>query len=150
MTAMATKTSLKKRFPFVLNLALQIHHLLGTLHACSCSFLRVTKFTLPNTLIVSSDIHITPEDIAAECPVFPYSMCVRIKPSKITPFLRGCHLHWQGLLPPVCCRCCDGLPRLKGARHQGLCCARIFFANFAKSFYLIDHPNHTGRKNGFA
>ena len=89
MTGMATKTSLKKQIPFVLNHAVQTASPLGSLHLCYCSFLKATEFNLPNALIFSSHIRLTLQDIAAECPVFPSSKCIRIKASKNNPFLEG-------------------------------------------------------------
>lgn len=89
MTGKATKTSLKNQIPFVLNHAVQTASPLGSLHPCYCSFLKATEFNLPNALIFSSHIRLTLQDIAAECPVFPSSKCIRIKASKNNPFLEG-------------------------------------------------------------
>ena len=102
MTGMATKTSLKKQIPFVFNLAVQIASPFGSLHPCYCSFLKATEFKLPNALIFSSHIRLTLQDIAAECPVFPSSKCVRIKASKNKPFVGGVEIYIGKGCFPLC------------------------------------------------
>ena len=102
MTGTATKTSLKKQIPFVFNLAVQIASPFGSLHPCYCSFLKATEFKLPNALIFSSHIRLTLQDIAAECPVFPSSKCVRIKASKNKPFVGGVEIYIGKGCSPLC------------------------------------------------
>ena len=102
MTGMASVTSLKKQIPFVLNLAVQIASPLGSLRPCYCNFLKATEFKLPNALVFSSHVRLTLQDIAAECPVFPSSKCVRIEASKNNPFLEGDNIYIGKGCFPLC------------------------------------------------
>lgn len=102
MTGMASVTSLKKQIPFVLNLVVQIASPLGSLRPCYCSFLKATEFKLPNALVFSSHVRLTLQNIAAECPVFPPSKCVRIEASKNNPFLEGDNIYIGNGCFPLC------------------------------------------------
>lgn len=64
-------------------------------------FLYSSKFTGPNLVSFSQDVHLSVEDIAVDSYKLPTSLCICFTVSKTYPFRKGCLIHNRGGNSPL-------------------------------------------------